>query len=218
MARPIPTEQITLQGHAGKIDALLDQPKEAKGIALVCHPHPLYDGANTNKVAFTLARAFRDLGYAVIRPNFRGVGESEGEHDKGQGETDDMLSVIAWAQQNWGTLPLALGGFSFGSYVQTRVAEHLADSPTPAERIVLVGTVAGTSADGEYFYEPPALPENVSSLLIHGEKDDTALLENAFRWAEPQQHPVVVVPGADHFFHARLHIIRQIISGFWTKL
>lgn len=218
MARPIPTEQIELRGHAGTIDALLDLPQEVRGIALVCHPHPLYDGANTNKVAFTLARAFRDLGYATIRPNFRGVGKSEGTHDRGQGETEDMLSVIAWAQSRWGMLSLALGGFSFGAYVQTRVAARLADSPTPAQRIILVGAVAGTSADGEYFYDPEPLPQDVQTLVIHGEKDETADMHNVFNWAEPQDLPVSVVPGADHFFHGKLHVIRKIISGSWAPL
>ena len=96
MSRPLPTESALLRGPAGNIEVLIDAPATVRGIALVCHPHPLYGGANTNKVAHTLARAYRDLGFAVIRPNFRGVGKSEGEHDHGEGETEDMLSVISW--------------------------------------------------------------------------------------------------------------------------
>lgn len=74
MTRPHPTESALLRGHAGNIEVLIDAPATVRGIALVCHPHPLFGGANTNKVAHTLARAYRDLGFAVIRPNFRGVG------------------------------------------------------------------------------------------------------------------------------------------------
>lgn len=128
MSRPLPTEPALLRGPAGHIEALIDAPEAVKGIALVCHPHPLFGGANTNKVAHTLARAYRDLGYAVIRPNFRGVGKSEGTHDHGEGETEDMLAVISWAESRWGAKPLALGGFSFGGYVQVRVANRLADA------------------------------------------------------------------------------------------
>ncbi|MBV2262531.1 MAG: alpha/beta hydrolase, partial [Thauera sp.] len=139
MSRPLPTETVLLRGGAGNIEALIDAPATVKGIALVCHPHPLFGGANTNKVAHTLARAFRDLGYAVIRPNFRGVGKSEGAHDHGEGETEDMLSVLGWAESRWGALPLALGGFSFGGYVQVRVAKRLAEGIAPPRQLVLVG-------------------------------------------------------------------------------
>ena len=139
MSRPQPTESVLLRGPDGAIDALIDTPETVRGIALVCHPHPLFGGANTNKIAHTLARCFRELGYAVIRPNFRGVGKSDGTHDHGTAETEDMLSVLAWAQSRWGSLPLALGGFSFGSFVQTRVAERLAGGVTPVQRMVQIG-------------------------------------------------------------------------------
>ena len=215
MSRALPTESALLRGHAGNIDVLIDSPETVKGIALVCHPHPLFGGANTNKVAHTLARAYRDLGYAVIRPNFRGVGKSEGTHDHGVAETDDMLAVISWAQSRWGGLPLALGGFSFGGYVQTRVAARLAEGVTPAGRIVLVGTAAGEVSGARSY---PTLPVPDHSLVIHGEKDETVALANVLAWAEPQELPVIVVPGADPFFHGRLHVIRKIIERRWSPL
>ncbi|QDF95466.1 alpha/beta hydrolase [Azoarcus sp. DD4] len=210
-SRPIATESALLRGGAGAIEVLIDAPEQVRGIALVCHPHPLFGGANTNKVAHTLARTFRDLGYAAVRPNFRGVGKSEGEHDHGQGETEDMLSVIAWMQSRWGGLPLVLGGFSFGGFVQTRVANRLADGIAPPRQIVLVGMAAGTAADGARHYETPELAKNVPALIIHGESDDTVPLDNVFDWARPQELPVIVVPGADHFFHGRLHLIRDLM-------
>lgn len=212
MSRPLPTESALLRGPAGAIDALIDAPAQVHGIALVCHPHPLYGGTNTNKVAHTLARAYRDLGYAAIRPNFRGVGKSEGTHDHGEGETEDMLSLLTWAQSRWGTLPIALGGFSFGGYIQTRVANRLAAGIAPPRQLILVGMAAGAAADGSRQYDTPAVPANVPTLVIHGETDATIELANVLEWARPQELPVVVVPGADHFFHGKLHVIRDIIT------
>jgi alpha/beta superfamily hydrolase len=209
------TETALINGPDGPIELIIDTPDQVRGIALVCHPHPLFHGANTNKVAHTLARAFRDLGYAALRPNFRGVGKSVGSHDNGGAETEDMLSVIAWAQSRWGGLPLALGGFSFGAYVQTRVAARLADSITPPGRIVLVGTAAGEVTGARSY---TTLPVPKDSLIIHGERDETVALANVMEWAEPQELPVVVVPGADHFFHGKLHIIRSIIERAWRPL
>ncbi len=212
MSRPLPTESALLRGAAGAIDVLIDAPETVRGIALVCHPHPLYGGANTNKVAHTLARSYRDLGYVAIRPNFRGVGKSEGEHDHGEGETEDMLSVLAWAQSRWGGMPLALGGFSFGGFVQTRVANRLGEGIAPPRQLILVGTATGSSTDGARHYDTPRLPKTIPTLVIHGENDETVALENVLEWARPQDLPVTVVPGADHFFHGKLHVIREIIA------
>nr|MBL8456610.1 alpha/beta hydrolase [Zoogloeaceae bacterium] len=218
MSRPLPTEKVLLRGPEGSIDVLIDVPEVVRGIAVICHPHPLFGGANTNKVAHTLARVFRDLGYAALRPNFRGVGESEGEHDHGVGETEDILSVISWAQSRWGFLPLALGGFSFGGFVQTRVAARLADGLTPPRRLALVGLAAGAAADGARQYDTGPIPKGIPSLVIHGELDETVALANVLDWARPLEQPVVVVPGADHFFHGKLHVIREVITGAWTPL
>ncbi len=209
------TETALINGPDGQIELIIDTPAHVRGIALICHPHPLFHGSNTNKVAHTLARVFRDLGYAALRPNFRGVGKSVGEHDHGGAETEDMLAVIAWAQSRWGGMPLALGGFSFGAFVQTRVAARLADGVTPARRIVLVGTAAG-SVTGARSYATLPVPDD--SLIIHGEADETVALANVMEWAAPQELPVVVVPGADHFFHGKLHVIRKIIERAWSPL
>src|SRR5574337_129502 len=215
MTRPLPTEQALINGPDGNIELLIDVPTDPQGIALVAHPHPLFGGANTNKVAHTLARTFRDLGYAALRPNFRGVGRSAGEHDHGVAETEDMLSVLSWAQSRWGVLPLALGGFSFGAFVQTRVAKRLAEGVTPAQRMVLVGTAAG-QVTGARSYTTEPVPAD--TLIIHGEKDETVALANVLDWARPQDLPVVVVPGADHFFHGKLHIIRDLMLRQWPAL
>lgn len=213
MSRAHASESVLLRGPDGAIEALIDVPATIRGIALVCHPHPLFGGANTNKIAHTLARSLRELGYATVRPNFRGVGKSEGAHDHGDAETEDMLSVIAWAQSRWGSLPIALGGFSFGAFVQTRVAKRLADSRTPAERIVLVGTATG-EVHGARSYTTETVPKD--TVVIHGAEDENVALANVLDWARPQELPIVVVPGADHFFHGKLHLIRDIIARAWA--
>jgi hypothetical protein len=133
-------------------------------------------------------------------------------HDHGIAETEDLLAVVSWAQSRWGVLPLALGGFSFGAFVQTRVAKRLAEGVTPASRMVLVGTAAG-QVTGARSYVTEPVPAD--TLVIHGEEDGTVLLSNVLDWARPQELPVVVVPGADHFFHGKLHIIRDLMMRYW---
>ena len=198
------SERVLVDGPAGAIETVFDtQAGAPAGIALVAHPHPLFGGTLDNKVAQTLARAFVELGYVAVRPNFRGVGQSAGAHDDGNGETDDLVAVIHAARRrlNLAEAPLVLAGFSFGTLVQSRVALRVA-----AQRIVFVGT-AVTRGRVE--------PVPADSIVIHGEKDDVAPLDLVLRWAEPQELPVTVIAGADHFFHRRLHIIRNIIKAAW---
>ena len=147
------------------------------------------------------------LATCALRPNFRGVGASAGTHDHGVGETDDLVAVIEWAQGRFGPLPVALAGFSFGAYVQTRVAARI-----PVERMVLVGMPNGLVTGGRT-YLPGAVPED--TIVIHGELDETAPLANVLEWARPQELPIVLVPGADHFFHRRLQVLRKIVKNQW---
>jgi alpha/beta superfamily hydrolase len=205
-------EKSCIAGLAGDIELITEDPGAARGIALICHPHPLFGGTNTNKVAQTLARTFAHLGYVALRPNFRGVGASAGTHDDGHGEAEDMLAVLDDARQRFGDLPVALAGFSFGAYVQTRVAQALSDAGRPAQGLVLVGTASG-HVEGARQYATGAVPGD--TLVIHGSADTTVPLANVLAWAEPLDLPVVVVPGADHFFHRRLHILRDIVSRGW---
>jgi alpha/beta superfamily hydrolase len=205
-------ERIHLDGPAGAIELLVENPGAPRGIALICHPHPLFGGTNTNKVTQTLARTFTRLGYVALRPNFRGVGESAGLHDNGRGECEDMLAILAEARRRYGDLPVALAGFSFGAYVQTRVAQALAEANHPAQRLVLVGTAAG-HVEGARQYTAKAVAHD--TIVIHGSVDQTVPLANVLAWAEALDLPVIVVPGADHFFHRRLHLIRDIVTRAW---
>ena len=213
---PTAATAVLIPGPVGDIDTLIDHPQgEPRGIALVGHPHPLFGGANTNKVAQTLARTFAQLGYIALRPNFRGVGKSAGSHDHGQGESDDMLAVLAWAQGQFdpaSILPVVLGGFSFGAYVQAKVAARLKEAGTPVHRLVLVGTAAGHVEGARHYVTDAVAPDTI---VIHGSADETVPLPNVLAWAEPLEVPVVVVPGADHFFHRRLHILKDIIVRAW---
>ncbi len=227
-------DALIFSGPAGAIETRIDAPAHPRGLALVCHPHPLFGGANTNKVVHTLAKTLAALGYLALRPNFRGVGASAGTHTHGQAETDDMLALIAQAQAQFGDtlpgktsagktsagesstdeIPLVLAGFSFGGYVITRVAATLTAAGRPIERIVLVAPATGRIA-GDREYTTAAVDSR--SLVIHGAQDDTVPLANVLAWAEPQNLPIVVIPGADHFFHGRLQTIRDIVRRAWPR-
>jgi uncharacterized protein len=190
--------RVLIDGPAGKIECAVDEPAGSpRGIALVAHPHPLFGGSLDNKVAQTLARAFVELGYTAWRPNFRGVGSSDGVHDEGRGEVDDLAAVLEYLKAD---RPV-LAGFSFGAAVQTRLAQRV-----KPERMALVGLAVK---------HLEAMPVPSDTILIHGEVDATVLLADVLAWALPQDLPVVVVPGADHFFHRRLSILRSIIQNGW---
>ncbi|RLJ68084.1 alpha/beta hydrolase [Sulfurisoma sediminicola] len=208
-------ERVLLDGPDGRIEVFVEPHTPATGIALVAHPHPLFGGTADNKVVTTLAKAFRELGCATLRPSFRGVGGSEGEHDHGIAETEDLLAVHAYARGRFGAgLPIYLAGFSFGAYVTTRLAKRLAAEGDAARRMVLVGTAAGF-VEGARTYETEAVAPD--TVVIHGADDTTVPLANVLRWAEPLELPVTVIPGADHFFHRKLHLIRNVIHAAWNR-
>jgi uncharacterized protein len=205
------TQPFFLTGAAGQLECALDLPNaeqfsSPRGIALIAHPHPLFGGTMDNKVVHTLARAFVALGYVAARMNFRGVGKSAGTHDEGHGETDDMGLLLQHMQQQYPAIPFALAGFSFGTFVQSQLQQRLIAQGTPAERLVLVGCAAGKWA-------MPAVPSD--TILIHGELDDTIPLSDVFDWARPQDLPVIVIPGADHFFHRKLQHIKNFVVEMW---
>jgi len=188
------TRKEFVAGPAGRIECAVDSPDGARrGFALIAHPHPLFGGTLDNKVVQTLARACVDRGYEAWRPNFRGVGETEGTHDEGRGELDDLAAIVDHLKPE----RLVLGGFSFGAGVQVMLARQ-----AKCEKLILVG-VAVTR-----FELPPAPP---GTLVIHGENDETVPLARVLDWARPQDLPVVLIPGADHFFHRKLQPIRSLV-------
>lgn len=196
---PPPVEALLIPGSAGNIETDIQTPAGAvRGIALIAHPNPLQGGTKDNKVVTTLARTLVKLGYVALRPNFRGVGASDGAHDAGIGETDDLVAVAEYAITRFQTRTLLLAGFSFGSFVQTRVAKRVT-----CERMVLVGPAVNR-------FRAETVAEN--TLVIHGEHDDVVPLAAVLDWARPQNLPIVVVPGGEHFFHGRLHLLAQIVA------
>jgi len=199
--RPMPPASLTramIDGPAGKIETDINDPGGTRrGIALIAHPNPVQGGTKDNKVVTTLAKAFFSLDYVTARPNFRGVGASEGGHDEGRGETEDLVAVAAHLKRHYGELPLTLAGFSFGSFVQVRVAKRVS-----AERMVLVGPAVNRF---------PAETVPPDTLVVHGEHDDVVPLTAVLDWARPQALPVVVVPGGEHFFHGRLNLLADIV-------
>ncbi len=204
------TERLQFRGAAGVIEALRDASAPgvaARGTAVIAHPHPLFGGTMDNKVVQTLARAFVQCGWTSIRFNFRGVGASEGAHDDGRGEPQDMQLLIDQAAPEG---PLALAGFSFGAFVTTRVAASLWPSRR-WERLVLVGTAASR-------FNVPALPpeSHERTLVVHGEADDTVPLAAVMDWARPQILPVTVIPGGGHFFHGQLPLLKSLVVRHLT--
>ena len=188
------TRREFVAGPSGRIECAVDSPEsEPRGVALIAHPHPLFGGTLDNKVVQTLARAFVELGYETWRPNFRGVGETEGTHDEGGGELEDLRVILKKIQTDKGVL----AGFSFGASLQARLAKE-----ANPHWLVLVGL-------GITRLEAPPVPEG--TLVIHGENDETVPLAAVLDWARPQELPVVLVPGADHFFHRKLHVIKRIV-------
>ena len=199
--RPMPATSLTramVDGPAGRIETDINDPGAAhRGIALIAHPNPVQGGTKDNKVVTTLAKAFFALGYIAVRPNFRGVGASAGAFDEGRGETEDLLAVLEHLKRVYGALPLVLAGFSFGSFVQTRVAKRVKGA-----RLVLVGPAVNRF---------PAETVPADTLVIHGERDDVVPLTAVLEWARPQELAVVVVPGGEHFFHGRLNQLCEIV-------
>lgn len=196
-----------MPGPAGALEALQDDPApgaagRSRGIAVIAHPHPLYGGTMDNKVVQTLARAFVASGWGAVRFNFRGVGASAGSYDEGRGELDDLLSVVSTCAPDG---PLALAGFSFGAFVACQAVSRLQPQRDIAQ-VVLVGAATGR-------FSVPALPAvlHPQSLVIHGESDDTVPLADVLAWARPQNLPVTVVPGASHFFHGQLPLLRSLV-------
>ena len=195
------TKRGEIAGPVGPLSVAVDTTTDLpeRGLAVVCHPHPLQGGTMDNKVVTTVARALVQRGWRVVRFNYRGVGGSAGTWDEGRGEVDDALAVIA-AHRVAGE-PLVLGGFSFGGFIAASAAARLPEADRP-QRMVLV---APSTAKHD------APPVGAETLLIHGEADDVVPLSASMDWARPQALPVVVVPGAGHFFHGQLMLLKSLV-------
>ncbi|WP_372404706.1 alpha/beta hydrolase [Acinetobacter piscicola] len=205
------SEHLLIQGQVGNIDVLVDLPQgEVKAYAIVCHPHPLQGGTPQHKVPTLLTQIFNQHGCIVYRPYFRGLGQTEGIHDDGFGESDDILAVIQHIQSLHPRLNFYAGGFSFGAHVLAKCYVQLTDVQQPKQMILCGLPTARVRGIREY--KTPNL--NGDILLIHGEKDEITLLADLLIWATPQKHLITVLPGANHFFTGYLKQLNIAIARF----
>jgi alpha/beta superfamily hydrolase len=204
---------LFLEGPAGQLEALLNQGAEtATHAALVCHPHPMFGGTMHNKVVFHTMKALNVFGFPVLRFNFRGAGLSQGEHDEGRGEVEDVRTGLQWLRERF-HLPLIFAGFSFGAAVGLRAA---CPDPNVAAMIAL-GTPVAAVDGGAYdfsFLESCTRPK----LFVSGARDQFgphARLEQLVA-SLPEPRRLVIIEGADHFFAGRLAELRRAIEE-WVR-
>ena len=203
-------QKILIDGPDGKLEVVLGKPESVpRGIAIVTHPHPLYGGTMDNKVVYTLFTALLELEFITAKFNFRGVGQSEGTYDQGTGEIEDVVTVAQTFchqfRNDSNPLPLLLAGFSFGGAIQLHAAKRL----DPELLILVSPSVANLNA--------PIVPETTQfALIIQGDKDNIVLPDTLLAWATPQSQPIVFIPGAEHFFHGKLTVLKQAILKFFA--
>lgn len=197
---------FVLSGPAGRLEVMTTCPKDvqAEGVAVVCHPHPLQEGAMTNKVVFTTAKAFDKLGIRTVRFNFRGVGQSQGTFADTVGETDDLMAIVGWIQKVLNPKALWLSGFSFGAYIAAYAAQKV-----QVQQLITIGPgVVNYPFDKIGKIQAPWL-------MIHGELDEVALAKDAQEFTQSYQvNPIDLhlIEGASHFFHGKLIELRTILE------
>jgi uncharacterized protein len=209
---------LFLNGPAGRLEALLNAgASNATHAAVVCHPHPLFGGTLHNKVVFHTTKALNSFGFPVLRFNFRGTGLSEGEHDYGKGEIEDVRTALDWLDAEYHS-PLIFAGFSFGA----AIGLHAACPDSRVQGVIGVGVpVAPVAAEKEdprvYSFE---FLHNCSQpkLFVSGARDQfgpKSKLE-ALAAAVPEPKKLVIIEGADHFFEGRLRELRDAIEA-WVR-
>ncbi len=190
--------KLRIDGPDGKIETVINDPgPNRRGLALIAHPHPLHGGTLDNKVVTTIANTLFESGYVAVRPNFRGVGSSEGEYDHGEGEVADMLAVWRFVCERYPNLPLILAGFSFGAAVQSRVS-----AIANPQQLLLVGPAVN-------MFKMGAAP--LHTLVIHGECDELVPIDHVRAWSAQYGVTLAVVRDADHFFHKKLAELKEQI-------
>jgi uncharacterized protein len=213
VVKPPQAERRALPGPSGTLETLIEIPAAESAAApaafgVVCHPHPLYGGTLDNKVVWTLARAFLQLGVPTIRFNFRGIGASSGTHDEGRGEVDDALAVIAHGRERWPQAALWLAGFSFGGVIALRAAA----TTHPA---CLITIAPGITKSEVSAVPPPECPW----LIVQGEADDVVPANVVTAWAHTLSPApeLLVLPGAGHYFHGRINELRDALVEFMRR-
>jgi hypothetical protein len=202
---------LFLDGFAGKLEAILNHgASDPTHAALVCHPHPVYGGTLHNKVVFHATKALNSFGFPVLRFNFRGAGLSEGEHDNGRGELDDVRTAIDWLDREF-HLPIVFAGFSFGAAVGLRAACE----DDRVEAAIGLGVPVQPVEDRTYDLsrlKSCAKPK----LFVSGSRDQFGPREKleAFVSSLPEPKKLVIIESADHFFEGRLREMREAIEAW----
>lgn len=200
-------QQLGIIGPAGELEALLESTQEGEpsGCAVICHPHPLHGGTMQNKVAHTLARSFLGAGFTALRFNFRGVGNSEGGFDNGDGEVEDVLAAVNWMRQEMPNLPLWVAGFSFGAAMAVRAAIDC----KPDGLISIAPAV--TRFAGKLDTQPEC-----PWLIIQGDQDELVDIDATIAWINKLDPgpEFEVIRGAEHFFHGKLTLLRNAVAEF----
>lgn len=198
---------LLLDGPCGALEALHLDHAEARGVALICHPHPLHAGSMLNKVVATLQRTARDAGYATLRFNFRGVGQSVGEHAHGEGEIDDAEAAARWLLARHPGLPLTLMGFSFGACVAACLGGRLEAQGVAVERLfMLAPPVMRFAVDGR-------LPRQGALTVIQPTSDEVVEPAAVHAWSAQlsRPHELLEVAECGHFFHGRLTELKALV-------
>ena len=198
---------LFIEGPAGHLEAVLDQPDADPRplLAIICHPLPTEGGSMHNKVVTMTSRALRECGATTLRFNFRGVGQSEGRFDDGGGELDDLRAVAAWAKAEHPDKVLWLAGFSFGAWISLRAAAELG-----AQLLLSIAPPVGRS----WSFDDITLPA-CPWLVIQGEDDDIVDAHAVRAWIEslPMPPQLVLMPAAGHFFHRKLIDLRGAVKN-----
>lgn len=199
-------DPFLLQGPAGVLEALAQSNPDPRGVAILCHPHPLYQGTMHNKVVSTLARAFFNQQFHTLRFNYRGVGKSQGQYGHSKGEIEDLIAVKHWVHAVLPKLPVYLAGFSFGAYIAAAVASQGAC----AHLISIAPAVTNQPYDRIGKMDCPWL-------VVQGEKDEVIETEAVTSWfyQHEKNQPsmrLVLLSEASHFFHGCLSTLRTIIE------
>jgi alpha/beta superfamily hydrolase len=197
-------------GPAGALEIATTWPSQEKplGIAVICHPHPLYGGTMDNKVITTLAKTFDQLGYATVRFNYRGVGKSEGSYGHYEGEQADLKAILTELEKMFPDYPLVLAGFSFGGCVAIREAHQ--------RTLRALITVAPA------VHNHPNLCKNEISvpwLMIQGDQDEVVPTSEVLSFVKEYPRPIqlCLLEGATHFFHGRLGDVAQAVKNFLSS-
>lgn len=203
---PAGETSFIIPGPQGQLESLVYSAGDSNRVAIICHPHPLFQGTMNNKVVYTLSRAFQNAGITAIRFNYRGVGNSTGTFGDSIGEVEDLLAVMAWVKEKVPSVEFYLAGFSFGAFI--------AASGAACGNCIQLFSIAPAVTNQPY----NALPKiNCPWVVIQGEADEVIAAESVYEWFEhAKSHQsslkLIKMPGASHFFHGELITLRSLVE------